>query len=328
MSKNYKSTEEIKVPKKIIDQVIGQENAKNIVQKAAAQRRNILLIGQPGTGKSLLGQALAELLPYEKLMDVLSYNNPSDENIPQIKVVPKGKGESILNKAKIQAMSSFKNQNIIFFILVILAIITPWWVRKQYGDILAAASLISSMIFLAAVIIFMNLNKRMKMSGSESRIPKLLIDNSKTKKAPFLDATGSHSGALFGDVLHDPLQSLESSNKIIKQNNKKVSISAEVNKLLKKHEKELIKKKGYEAVYLKKGELYILAEKNGKIQPVEVLSVNKYKSNKPQLYKITTESGKTLTVTPEHKIAVKKLGRTIYKEAGKLKKLDNVVVKG
>lgn len=322
---NFKSTAEIKVPERIIDQVVGQENAKNIIKKAAEQRRHVLLIGQPGTGKSILGQALAELLPKEKLLDVLSYPNHSDENVPKIRTVPRGQGITVVDKAKIQLMASFKNQNIIFFILIILAIITPWWVRKQYGDILAAASLISSMIFLAAFVIFINLNKRMKMNG-EFKVPKLLIDNSKTKKAPFIDATGAHSGALFGDVLHDPLQSFSSTTKITKANKKTISIASEVNKLLKKHEKELIKKKGYEATYLKKGELYLLAEKNGKIQPVEVLSVNKYKSDKPYLIKITTESGKSLLVTPEHKVAVKKLGRIIYKEARKLTRLDKVIV--
>ncbi|MDO8555841.1 MAG: ATP-dependent protease LonB, partial [Nanoarchaeota archaeon] len=38
-------------------------------------------------------------------------------------------------------------------------------------------------------------------------IPKLLIDSAGNEKAPFLDATGAHAGALLGDVLHDPLQS-------------------------------------------------------------------------------------------------------------------------
>ena len=70
-----------------------------------------------------------------------------------------------------------------------------------------------------------------------------------------------------------------------------------------------------------------MAEKNGKIQPVEVLSVNKYKSDKPYLYKITTESGKTLLVTPEHKIAVNNKGKKQYIEASKLKKGKEVFVK-
>ena len=33
------------------------------------------------------------------------------------------------------------------------------------------------------------------------------MDNSETRKAPFVDATGTNAGALLGDVLHDPLQS-------------------------------------------------------------------------------------------------------------------------
>jgi len=37
--------------------------------------------------------------------------------------------------------------------------------------------------------------------------PKLIVDNSGRKTAPFVDATGSKAGALLGDVKHDPLQS-------------------------------------------------------------------------------------------------------------------------
>ena len=203
---NFKTTKEIKVSKLIIDQIIGQKQAINILKKVASQRRNLLLIGAPGTGKSLIGQALAELLPKEKLQDILAFKNLSDENIPLIRTYPKGKGIKIINKYKLQSMSSFKWQSVLFFGLAILAVMSPWWIRKEYGDIMAAASLVSSMVFLIGLALFINLSRRTGMMSKEG-IPKMIIDNSGTSKAPFIDGSGAHSGALFGDVLHDPLQS-------------------------------------------------------------------------------------------------------------------------
>jgi len=71
---NYKTTKDIHVPERIVDQVIGQQHGIDIIKKAANQRRNVLLIGEPGTGKSMIGQALAELLPKEKLQDIYSFD--------------------------------------------------------------------------------------------------------------------------------------------------------------------------------------------------------------------------------------------------------------
>ena len=201
----YKDTREIKISSYISEQIIGQEEALNLIKKASAQRRNILIIGEPGTGKGMLGQALAERLSKEKLVDVLSLNNEQDENNPLIRIMSKGKGKELVTKLKIQANNSNKFMNIILFILVIISVFSPWWIRKQYGDIMAAASLIGSMLFLGAFILFINLNKR--MSSQKFKVPKLLIDNSTKTKAPFIDGTGSHAGALLGDILHDPLQS-------------------------------------------------------------------------------------------------------------------------
>ena len=49
-NQDFKSTEEIKVPELLLDQVIGQDKAVEIVRKAAQQKRHVMLIGDPGTG--------------------------------------------------------------------------------------------------------------------------------------------------------------------------------------------------------------------------------------------------------------------------------------
>ncbi|MFO8015857.1 MAG: ATP-dependent protease LonB [Candidatus Woesearchaeota archaeon] len=175
------------------------------------QRRHVLLIGEPVTGKSMLGLALAELLPKEKLVDILAFHNPNDENQPLIRTVPAGQGRDFVNRAKMQTSNLFKNQNIIMFILVILAMIAPWWVLYKYkaefgftaAAIMFSAFFIGAMIFLGAFVIFLNMGKRM---GGKANAPKMLVDNFKRKEAPFMDATGAHAGALLGDVLHDPFQ--------------------------------------------------------------------------------------------------------------------------
>jgi len=203
---NFKSTKDIKVPEKIVDQVIGQDNAVQVIRKAAEQRRHVLLIGEPGTGKSMLGLALAELLPKEKLVDIVAFRNPNDENTPLIRTVPASQGRSMVMKARLQSMQMLKGQNFILFILAIIAMIAPWWVRSYYkSDIMFAAFFLGGMIFLGAFVIFLNFGR--KMVGEREQPPKLVVDNFNKKQAPFFDATGAHAGALLGDVLHDPFQS-------------------------------------------------------------------------------------------------------------------------
>jgi len=58
---------------------------------------------------------------------------------------------------------------------------------------------------IAAALIFLSL--RYMLPKEDSMVPKLLVDNSSRKKAPYVDATGAHAGALLGDVRHDPFQS-------------------------------------------------------------------------------------------------------------------------
>ncbi len=215
---SFKTTDDIKIPPKIVDQVIGQEAAVEIIKKAAIQRRNVLLVGAPGTGKSMLGQALSQLLPAEKLVDILAFPNPKDENEPVIKTVPSGEGKRIVNQAKARNMSALgSGNNMIVFLGFIVAFFIATYivsilVSDQKNPILAAANQISGTLFIITMLIgflFVLLMYRLGRTSLRANVPtpKLLLDNSNAKYAPFIDATGAKEGALLGDVQHDPFQS-------------------------------------------------------------------------------------------------------------------------
>ncbi|HLC71588.1 MAG TPA: sigma 54-interacting transcriptional regulator, partial [Candidatus Nanoarchaeia archaeon] len=202
-----KSTKNIAVPEKIVDQVLGQDEAVNIIKKAAQQRRHVLLIGEPGTGKSMLGLALAELLPKSELKDLLALPNPHDENNPLIQELPAGKGREEVQKYSLDAKQIMKNNNFLLFLVAIITFIAPWWVRYQYkSDLMFTAFFLGGMLFLAAFTIMLSMGPKMFKPGNFIT-PKVIVDNFGKKQSPFYDATGAHAGALLGDVLHDPFQS-------------------------------------------------------------------------------------------------------------------------
>ncbi len=210
---NYKTTADIKVPESVVQQVIGQERAVEIIKKAAEQRRHVFLIGEPGTGKSMLGLALAELLPKSKLVDIISFANPYDENMPLIRTVPAGQGRDLVSKTKIQSMAGLKNQNLLFMIGGPLLIgIVSWWTWARYiefGTVTAAIMTSASTVIATLIILTLMIGSQMGRRGGEMkvRVPKAIVDNFNRQNAPFNDGTGAHAGALLGDVLHDPFQS-------------------------------------------------------------------------------------------------------------------------
>jgi ATP-dependent Lon protease len=196
----FQTTADIPVPDKLLDQVIGQDHAVAVVRKAAEQKRHVMLIGDPGTGKSMLARAMTEFLPKEELEDVIAYPNQEDNNTPRIRVVPAGKGKEIVDAQKFEARKK-QEQRSLMLNLVFLAVLgfgIFFFIRYSNPLYLLVAAGIALILFL--------FGRNPAMSRTVQMTPKLLVGHDPDDAAPFIDATAAHSGALLGDVRHDPFQ--------------------------------------------------------------------------------------------------------------------------
>ncbi len=121
---HFETTADVKIPPQLVDQVIGQDDAVMVIRKAAEQKRHIILIGDPGTGKSMLARSMTDFLPKGELQDVIAYHNPEDTNEPKIRIVPAGKGKEIVTAQKMEAeqRKAQKNSSAVMLLLMFVSL--------------------------------------------------------------------------------------------------------------------------------------------------------------------------------------------------------------
>ncbi|VVC02382.1 Archaeal Lon protease [uncultured archaeon] len=78
---DFDDTSSVAVPATLIEQVIGQDEAVRLAKLISKQRRHLLLVGPPGTGKSMIAQSIASLLS-TPTSEVSVLHNPAKPERP------------------------------------------------------------------------------------------------------------------------------------------------------------------------------------------------------------------------------------------------------
>lgn len=201
-AQTFISTAEVEIPDTMADRVVGQERAVEVMRKAASQKRHVMLIGEPGTGKSMLANSMVEYLRKEDLQDIVSYHNPEDFNEPRIRTFPAGRGKAVVAEQKAAAAAQ-KSQKSSLYIYLCLGMI----VLGVLGGIMYNNFTLTLIAIMAAFFIMMLFRNPMQQAREVAIVPKVIVGHDPTDTPPFVDATGTHAGALLGDVRHDPFQS-------------------------------------------------------------------------------------------------------------------------
>jgi Lon-like ATP-dependent protease len=211
-SVRFKTTEELPEPSpRLIDQVIGQDEAVKVVLSAVKNKRHVLLLGDPGVGKSMIVKAVGEML--EEFDNFTPYTIISKPNLknPEKPIVEAIEGEykEDVKEEKINIPTQPPSLLTLFLIMIAFTVISSWLLRglpetKMLATI-AIVAIVGSLI--AFVSIFLGV-----LGATKSSMPNVVnpadlkpVVLYECKKRPLVRASAYNVTKLLGDVKHCPL---------------------------------------------------------------------------------------------------------------------------
>jgi Lon-like ATP-dependent protease len=211
-SVKFKTTEELPEPSpRLIDQVIGQDEAVKIVLSAVKNKRHALLLGDPGVGKSMMVKAVGELL--EKSDEFTPYTILARPNLknPEKPIVELVEGLYVEENNEERPKITKQPPNILtlFILMIAFTAITSYLMKglsetKMLG-VIATVAIVGSL--LAFVVLFLGILGATKASMPNTVNPADLkpVVLYECKKKPLIRASAYNVTKLLGDVKHCPL---------------------------------------------------------------------------------------------------------------------------
>ena len=202
------STKDIKIPRNKFDQIIESDDVKDKLMKTAFLKKNALLIGNPGTGKSFMAESMSEILQKQDLEDVICVDNSKDLTQPVIRPFPAGKGQEIFRKYMINRKKEAKTR-ITTNMYAAFVILLLGWIFAIYifvsGLELGGIIIFFIMVVIAALVYRYSNWGKTGITPQPINLPTILVSHNPTDKTPFIKATGSTYEDLFGYINRNPV---------------------------------------------------------------------------------------------------------------------------